>query len=297
MSEYVCPLENVELIEKDCLYVSKNGREYRKILIEDTEVADFRCLDVRSTVSLQFELPVQIISEVDDWKRFGIATEADFQTLSREEFRSKYGTKLQKEIAFYFDVILREKGSSIRILDLGCGDGATKKYLNSLGFDNVTSVDWYHKNADALVDVHRMPFKESSFDVILTTATLEHFYHPFVAFSEMSRVLSDDGRLIASGSFWESWHGDSCFHSTPAGLKILCDSAELTLLDVWSGWGFIPSVSSHALGLSRFKPVTYFIQRVFDNVLRLIKGPELVKQHRFRTSGSFGIYAVKNHGE
>ena len=297
MVNYICPIDKLDLQVKEFGFVSSSGIEYKTVNIDGTEVFDFRCLDLTSSVSLEFQLPVDIISEIDGWKNFGKATEANFKSLSREQFRKRFGTKLQKEVAYYLDFLFIKKGKTARILDLGCGDGATRNFLNSIGFEDVTCVDWYHKNADALVDVHRLPYKSGTFDLILTTACLEHFYNPFVAFSEMSRVLTEDGMLIASGSFWESWHGDSCFHSTPAGLKILCQSADLELEDVWSGWGFLPSIASHAFGLSKFKRITYFLQRVFDLLVREIAGKDAVKKHKFRTSGSFGIFAVKNGGQ
>ena len=178
-------------------------------------------------------------------------------------------------------------------MDLGCGNGGNKKYLESLGFKNVISVDYYSADAEYLVDAHRMPFKSESFDMILTTQTLEHFYNPFIAFREMSRILKNNGMLLASGSFWESWHGSSCFHFTPGGLSLLCKFASLNLIDLWLGWGFIPSVSSHALGLRRVKRFTYIMQELFYFIFKLLKGAEKTKRHKFNTAGSFGLCAIK----
>ena len=59
--------------------------------------------------------------------------------------------------------------------------------------------------------------------------------------------MKTKGILIASGSFWESWNGNPCFHFTPGGIDLLCHFAGLELSDIWSGWGFIPSVSSYNL--------------------------------------------------
>ena len=154
-------------------------------------------------------------------------------------------------------------------------------------------MDYKSSGAEYLVDAHRLPFAPETFDLILTTATIDAFYHPFAAFHEMNRVLKKSGVLIASGSFWEGWHGISCFHCTPGGLKLLCESAKLELRDVWSGWGFIPAVSSYALNMHNFRRLTYALQRGFDAVLRRVAGPETAKKHRFMTSGSFGLYARK----
>jgi SAM-dependent methyltransferase len=148
--------------------------------------------------------------------------------------------------------------------------------------------------AEYMVDVHRLPFVSESFDMVLTTAALEHFYNPYIAFKEMNRVLKAEGILIASGSFWEGWHGNSCFHLTLGGISLLCQFSGLQLSDMWSGWGFIPSLSSHALGLSKFKSITYKCQEVFDTIVTLLRSHDDAKRHRFQTSGSFGLFAQKN---
>ncbi|MCB1224379.1 MAG: class I SAM-dependent methyltransferase [Verrucomicrobiales bacterium] len=260
------------------------------------EIPDLRYLDKTIDIRLSFTIP-QTPLQTGNVAQFGIATGTDFQCISRENIRKLYGTKLQKESLYYIDRIQKQVGTNASILDLGCGNGGNKRYLESIGFHNIISVDYMASGADYLVDVHRLPFAAESFDMILTTATLEHFYNPFIAFLEMSRVLKNNGGLIASGSFWESWHGNSCFHFSPGGISLLCQFAGLVLSDVWSGWGFIPSISSHALGLGRFKRLTYWLQTLFDLSMEYSFGAEASKIHKFRTSGSFGLFAQKKYAD
>lgn len=293
MIELKCPLDSGKIIENRGSYsCDLCNTHFPMVDIDKRKVPDFRCANKSTDVTLTFTIPQTPLStgSVDN---FGIATAADFRCLSREKLRQLYGTKLQKEILYYIDILLNQVLSTTIILDLGCGSGGNKKYLESIGFYNVVSVDYMSLGAEYLVDVHRLPFASESFDMILATATLEYFYNPYIAFTEMSRVLKNEGMLIASGSFWESWHGNSCFHFTPGGLNLLCHFAGLRLSDMWSGWGFIPSVSSHALGLGGLKKVTYQFQRCFDFLLSLSKGHDASKKHRFETSGSFGLYAQK----
>ena len=292
--DLVCPIHKTDLVGiEDGFGCSHCDGFYEKIEIDGSHILDFRARDRESSTRIDFRLPTEAISEQDGWKEYGKASEADFKTFSREQFRKRFNTKLQKEIAFYSDFLLKERGPESRILDLGCGDASTRIFLQTLGFRNIVCVDWMHRNADFLVDVHRMPFRSNYFDMIVSTACLEHFYNPFVAFHEVARVLNSEGMLIASGSFWESWHGRSCFHFTPGGLEILCRSSGLGVEDMWSAWGFIPSVSSHALGLSRFKRFTYFVQSCFDWSLKVVFGKDFARKHKFRTSGSFGLFARK----
>jgi SAM-dependent methyltransferase len=256
-------------------------------------VPDLRARDVEKTVTLTFSTPSSL-PPVPSYLDFFEATRArDYDGPSREEIRQRFGTKLQKEFLVHVDRLRQDVPDPV-VLDLGCGSGGNKRYLESLGITRVVSVDYRAAGADLLVDVHRLPFDTGAFDLVLTTATLEHFYNPFVAFAEIARVLRPGGALLASGSFWESWHGNSCFHFTPHGLNLLCRSAGLELADLWSGWGFIPAVLTHALrpGL-RWKRLGYRLQAVFDWILDLRGGERSVLRHRLSTSGSFGICARK----
>ena len=298
-----CTLDNGTITNNgNVLECNLCNQHYPMVNVEEKQVPDLRCLDVSSEIVLNFTLPQSPMS-IDNIDRYGKATNAKFKCMSREKLRKLYGTKLQKEVLYYIDILLKEVGTDAIILDLGCGNGGNKKYLESLGFHNIISVDYWiqlkqdgitmSSGAEYLVDVHRLPFFEETFDLILTTATIEHFHNPFIAFEEMSRVLKPQGMLIASVSFWEAWHGDSCFHLTPGGIESVCKSSGLKLTDLWSGWGFIPSISTHAFGLGRIKIITYQIQKLFDFILTFLKGSNFSKKQKFRTSGAFGLFAKK----
>lgn len=293
MIELICPLCSDHIIKTPSGFsCSQCEVIFPMIDVENKKIPDFRCCDLSLDISLKFTIPQQPLptGSVD---HFGKATDANFQCPPREKLRKLFGTKLQKEVLYYIDNLRKQVGTDAVILDLGCGNGGNKKYLESIGFHNVHSVDYMSSGAEYLIDVHRLPFASDTFDMILTTATLEHFYNPYIAFKEMSRVLKNRGKLLASGSFLEGWHGDSCFHFTPGGLTLLCQFSNLDLSDMWPGWGFIPSISTHALGMKRFKKWTYLVQRVFDFTATQLVGCEAYKKRKFRTSGAFGIFAEK----
>jgi len=293
MIELRCPLDGGSISESpEGMACRRCSASFPLVDTGQRQVPDFRCRGVSTDISLTFTIP-QTPLRTGSVERFGAATAAGFACPSRETIRKRYGTKLQKEILYYIDMLAGQAGKGAVILDLGCGSGGNKKYLESIGFHNVVPVDFMSPGADYLVDAHRLPFAPETFDMVLTTATLEHFYNPYIAYTEMARVLKPGGMLIATGSFWDKWHSDSCFHCTPGGIDLLCRFAGLELCDMWSGWGFIPSVCSHALGLEKFKRATYMLQKFFDCAVTRFAGRAACKKHRFRTSGSFGLFARK----
>lgn len=116
------------------------------------------------------------------------------------------------------------------ILDVGCASGTfTNKVSSLFPQAKITGID-VHQSAIKygqikyphinfiLADAHRIPFKDSSLDLVICYETIEHLNKPLEALKEMRRVLKKDGTaLIAmdSGSllfglvwfFWERTKG------------------------------------------------------------------------------------------
>lgn len=101
------------------------------------------------------------------------------------------------------------KGSANgHLLDIGCADGTTTfqihKYFPNL---KITGLDYYR---EAIVfarrtkpqikfvigDVHKLPFRNRSFDIVSAIETLEHLQNPKQALSEIYRVLKPKGYLV-----------------------------------------------------------------------------------------------------
>ncbi|OSM02237.1 class I SAM-dependent methyltransferase [Magnetofaba australis] len=257
-------------------------------------IADLRALGQPSSHAVTFHYPMNILDNARI-AALGRATRAEFDAPQTWALRKVYASKLHKEILYYIEQFRRDFPSDAPILDLGCGGGGNADYLAAQGLTHVLRGDFDPAaRAHLLLDAHRLPFADASFDAILTTAVIEHLQNPFLAFYEMSRVLKPGGRIIATGSFWESWHGGSCFHFTPEGLHQLCQHAGLALDDIWSGWGFIPAVMRHALRVPHsWRPFTYRLQSAYDWWLTRRQGVSAPHWHRMKTSGSFGVHAIK----
>lgn len=95
------------------------------------------------------------------------------------------------------------------ILDIGMGDGWTCNYMKNKFGCKVTGLTLNPVEADmaherypeiptVVADVHDMPFEDSSFDVLLSRDSFEHFLSPFLALEEMWRILKQNGLFMLS---------------------------------------------------------------------------------------------------
>ena len=90
-------------------------------------------------------------------------------------------------------------GKTDKILEIGSGDGTTMRGLKDLGYD-ITGTDIYATSKDIIeCPIWELPFKNQSFDVVISTDVLEHLPTDMVdkAISELSRVAKKNIHVIA----------------------------------------------------------------------------------------------------
>lgn len=104
-------------------------------------------------------------------------------------------------------------------LVLDCGAGRRDVYYaNVVNFEIVD-----YDTTDVLGVGEALPFKDDSFDAVISIAVLEHVRDPFQCAREIARVLKPGGRLFCAMPFLQPVHGypHHYFNATPQGLKRL----------------------------------------------------------------------------
>ena len=123
---------------------------------------------------------------------------------------AKHGT-LQKEVSQYLVRVFvpPDGGSAPRILDVGCGTGFTSVEIQEKWPDaSLAAIDIAPEmaaktksagiNSVAAGDAARLPFKESSFDLIISSLAFQWISHDERLFPAIARLLSPGGRLYFS---------------------------------------------------------------------------------------------------
>jgi len=103
------------------------------------------------------------------------------------------------EIKCILRILEKQQIEKPKILEIGAGDGYMSKLLSKAGYD-VTSTD-PSPRMPLEFDVHNMnvnnlEFEDSSYDIVISSNVIEHIDDLEKAFSEMKRVLKNEGVMI-----------------------------------------------------------------------------------------------------
>jgi SAM-dependent methyltransferase len=109
-------------------------------------------------------------------------------------------------------------------LVLNVGAGYRKNATRYYKYNNVVNTEIFpYPTTDVVCNGDNLPFKDNSFDVVLSLAVLEHVKNPWLHAEELIRVLKPGGVIYADVPFLQPYHGYPYhyFNMTTAGLKSL----------------------------------------------------------------------------
>ncbi len=113
---------------------------------------------------------------------------------------------------------------------LDCGAGSRPEYYsNVVNFEIVP-----YPSTDVLGIGEVLPFKDNTFDAVISVAVLEHVADPIKCAAEICRVLKPGGDLFCCLPFLQPLHGypHHYFNATPQGLRRLFD-VDIEISDIY----------------------------------------------------------------
>jgi SAM-dependent methyltransferase len=172
-----------------------------------------------------------------------LGSNVDLTDILIERPKATYdGPRAERDSSELFSAAAKWIVPGARLLDLGCGPRDQAVAAEHEGAAYV-GIDYSSERADLLADGHAIPFRDGTFDVVLSYAVLEHLYHPFLAVQEVARVLRPGGVFVGTVSQGEPFH-DSYFHHTAFGLLTVLRPAGLRAVRLWSSYDTLHALST-----------------------------------------------------
>lgn len=166
-----------------------------------------------------------------------------------------------------------------RVLEIG--GGRTQRYTkNSLTLDISSNFE-----PDILASGYNIPFRDDTFDTIVSQCVLEHLEKPQIFINEINRVLKPNGVFFLTTVFIYEIHGEDYFRYTKLSLETLFKKFRIVNVE---DLGSILSVLSHLVVASLGVPLLYNILSLFYPLIDKIDrhGPK-------RITLGYSIYGEK----
>jgi SAM-dependent methyltransferase len=127
---------------------------------------------------------------------------------------------------------VRQLPTQARWIDLGAGG-------RRLRHDVVRVDRGFGQPAELVADGHRLPFRSSSLDAVVSTGTLEHVREPATVLDEVRRVLRDGGFVYLEVPFLQGYHADpdDYWRFTESGLRVLLQQGDFDVCESGSHMG------------------------------------------------------------
>lgn len=158
---------------------------------------------------------------------------------------------------------LAEKVVGGRVLIIGSGS-KIDLYKRIFAQSEVIASDVHAQfRPDVVFDVHSIPFRDASFDLVIAAQVFEHTIQPWVAAKEIERVAANNGLIQIEVPFAFPYHGApyDFFRFTFTGLRSLFRASSLTDYSASEGIFAAAAVcnAQALLEISSSKYVRYFL--------------------------------------
>lgn len=160
---------------------------------------------------------------------------------------------------------IRELCAGKKVIDIGCGYGANRSIVESVGGEWV-GVEPFEGGAHTVVgDAQNLPFGDNTFDVAIMDAVLEHIPDVSKAFAEVSRVLKPNGLFIGYVAFMECFHEISYAHLSFKAMEHYSAINGMKLEKIAGGGAF--GIDYHLAVL--FYPLPFkYIRKLIASIIR-----------------------------
>ena len=140
---------------------------------------------------------------------------------------------------FIKDVACKEVNDNLLVLDIGAGSCPYEKLFKRQRYIS-TDFSLHQTNLDFISDAHRIPIKDNSVDVVVSTQMLEHVTDPEDVLEECYRVLNPGGRLFLTvPQLWQLHQEPHHYFSfTKYGLELLFKRAGFEIKDIKARGGY-----------------------------------------------------------
>jgi SAM-dependent methyltransferase len=236
---------------------------YRKDNFFYSKYFDDECYKIEGEIPILIDFENSILNEED------FCSKNSDSPVSRELERNRF----KKIFSFFVDseplvtktnvkYILNKVNKSSNPLILIIGGGTIGNEMHPFyneDFIKTISFDIYNsKNIQIIADAHNIPILDSTIDVVIIQAVLEHVLEPLVVVGEIYRVLKKGGLVYSETPFLQQVHeGPYDFtRFTESGHRYLFRKFELI------GSGFVQGVSIQLLWT-----IEFFFRSLFRSVL------------------------------
>ena len=242
--------------------------------------------------------------------------EADQQML-RSAFRMPPGPSDRSGLPYNLQPphadALRRLVPGSTVLELGCGGGQNRRFIQGLGMRYIGSdisttrtFAWLQEfgGPDVLFDAHFLPLPDASVDAVYCSAMTQLVASPHIMASEVARVLKPDGWFLGNVAFIEPWHDNGYFHMTPLGVVQLLRQGGFTPDYIWPEHGYSGYFSMLEMGgrvLRKLRYLGWVTHRVFRAehcIKRLVRrqrrGDFADLSHQAMVSGAIGWIAHRS---